>query len=125
MTSASVRAWNHWTRNPILLQDGEYEFRADGCWADLIIPCGPDGYPTPCWSWLQRQLTGWRRAPAANWLALCGAVRRPGAKNHVFVIGKASHHTLPEGKLYCFANDVYGFYWNNFGSVMVTMRKLS
>jgi len=122
----TVRARKHWTSDPLMLEGGEYEFRAEGCWDDMGIPSGPGGYDTPWWSPLQRLMgkLGWRRVPAAKWFALCGAVRRSGTPDHKFVIGTESRHELPAGHLYCFANDVLFFYWNNFGHVNLTVRRV-
>jgi hypothetical protein len=60
-------------------------------------------------------------APADRpWFALCGAIPASGAGP--FLIGAGARLRLPAGRLLCFANDVPGFYWNNFGAVILTVE---
>jgi hypothetical protein len=45
-----------------------------------------------------------------------------------FLIGSKRVYLVPEnggGELFCFANDVPGFYWNNFGFVTLDAVTLS
>lgn len=75
---------------------------------------------------------GARRAGDRPWMALLGVVaaadvdeqgaQRPYAP---FLIGGRSQHVVPRpGYLYAFANDVWGFYDNNRGSVALTVRRV-
>ena len=64
---------------------------------------------------------GRHAAPADRpWFALCGAIPASGAGP--FLIGAGARLRLPAGRLLCFANDVPGFYWNNFGAVSLTVE---
>jgi hypothetical protein len=43
-----------------------------------------------------------------------------------FVIGENRLYAAnTKGRLYCFANDLPHWYWNNFGSVRVTVTRVS
>jgi hypothetical protein len=101
-----------------------YEFRADGRWLDLVIRSGPEGYPTPWWSLLQRLVEEWRPLQTANWMTLGGEVRTGDGDVLRFGIGSRVRRQVPAGRLWCFANDAYGWYWNNFGSVSLTVEAI-
>ena len=117
--SFSVNARSFWNDSGINLAAGAtYDFAAQGTWIDLIIPSGPDGYPG---LFYQHTLEPSLRFPGAKWFALCGALDRDSQR--AFLIGKAGRYTCPtSGRLYCFANDVPSWYWNNFGHVTATER---
>ena len=120
--TVQVAACNYWTDTWLDVVDGaEYEFHAEGRWTDIIKKSDPDGYDTPWWSLLQWLLAGRRRMPNQKWFALCGAVRDSDAAP--FLIGSNARPKLPSGRLLCFANDVPGFYWNNSGSVTLTVER--
>lgn len=120
---AIVRARARWNRTGVLLVAGEvYDFVASGCWTDLVIPHGPAGDPSG--SAYMRLFERWRRVPTADWFTLIGAI--DSQMQSAFVIGSRRRHT-PQvtGQLTCFANDVSGFYWNNFGAIGLTVTRLA
>jgi hypothetical protein len=64
-----------------------------------------------------------RRVPTANWFALIGTLN--GRDDTAFVIGRQLEYTADaSARLVCFANDVPWAYWNNFGSVTLTITRL-
>jgi hypothetical protein len=118
-----VEARSYWTDTGLeIVEDAVYECHANGRWLDMLIVCGTDDYDTPWWSLGQRLLAGTRRLPTAPWFALCGAVPACGAGP--FLIGANARLRLPAGRMLCFANDVPGFYWNNFGAVTLTVERV-
>lgn len=103
-----------------LIPDAVYEISAQGKWLYFFVLTGPAGYSGYLY---QRRLTQSLRLPSANWFALCGTI----VKNDktTFAIG-TSLRLIPEsgGLLYCFVNDLHGWYWNNFLSVSVSVMKI-
>ena len=119
---ATVRARVQWNRTGIVLTAGEtYQFAATGCWVDFFIPYGPAGGPSK-FAYLRR-FERRRRVPEANWFTLIGGV--DAQKDTAFVIGsRCSHSPRVDGELTCFANDVPGFYWNNFGAIQLAVKRV-
>lgn len=75
---------------------------------------------------------GTKRYEKAPWFCLMGAIANSGnpdedgtpAAAEIIKIGTGCKYTpLKPGYLYCFANDAWGFYDNNRGSVLLTIRK--
>jgi hypothetical protein len=113
-----IRARPLWNDTGFELEAGrQYTLRAEGHWWDFYIRCTAEGYRSPN-SWVRR-LEHRRRAPAWNWFALIGTVDRDPAA--LFKIGAGLSLIAPRtGRLFCFANDLPGFYWNNWGAVQLT-----
>jgi hypothetical protein len=124
-TTVAIRAREYWNDTGISVRSGEhYRLRAEGSWRDFLITSGPDGYATPWYSLAQRLAAPLRRVPNARWFALIGAVR--GAEGSPFVIGRETETVISaDGTLACFANDVPGFYWNNYGAIRLSLKRLS
>jgi hypothetical protein len=103
-----------------LVAGTRYRLRATGRWRDASIETDPAGYVSV--NLLQRLTERWRRAPAAPWFALVGAIDR--RKETLFVIGTGSTVQAPAtGQLTCFANDLRGFYFNNSGAVVLELEE--
>jgi hypothetical protein len=63
-----------------------------------------------------------KRSPESPWLALIGTLDEDMTSR--FVIGSERTYVVPDDsnrELVCFANDVPGFYWNNFGYVLLNL----
>lgn len=97
-----------------------YFFRITGQWWDLTNHCTAKGYDrwylNPAKRFMRCQL------PGATWFTLIGAIDK--RKNEMFVISDGSLLSQGwlaprRGKLYAFANDMPGMYWNNFGSIIL------
>lgn len=93
----------------------EYRLRTEGTWIDLNPPAvdaGGDPNPDPG---LVRSLAAFaKRVPSAPYMALLGKI----GDGKWFVIGNAESLVAERsGRLYCCANDVPGFYWNNKGEI--------
>jgi hypothetical protein len=111
-----------WVDTGVLLTAGDtYELRASGTWHDASIVTDAAGYPSA--NFFQRLTERLRRVPDAPWFALIGAIDR--RKDTQFVIGAGRTFRAPfSGQLTCFANDLRGFYFNNSGSVMLSVEKV-
>lgn len=117
-----VYARQFWNDSGIdLVKDARYLFNAQGNWLDLITPCGPDGYPG---LFYQKKLENLLRIPNRKWFLLCGAVDQD--SNTAFEIGSSYlYKSDKKGRLFCFANDMPGWYWNNFGNIQVKIKRVS
>lgn len=118
-----VFARPYWNDTGLTVERGvRYHFSADGQWCDAGISSSAAGYSSP--NFIMRWAEGWRRAPQENWFALICAVDRD--KSHlVAVLKEGGDHSFPaSGELSCFANDAPLFYWNNSGTVMMTVRRV-
>lgn len=120
--SNAVPAEELWHDTGIEVKEGEeYRFAAVGRWTDWCIPCDANGYAstTP----MLKASESLRRMPQENWFALIGAVGRN--NGHYFRIGAKSVQRMPAaGTLYCFANDVPWMYWNNQGTIQLTITRI-
>ncbi len=105
-----------WNQTDIQLIPGSYEMKARGTWVDFYIPCGPNGY--------RKIFPGTLRFPNASIFALIGAIGMDEANR--FVIGEHLRIDISGiGELCCYANDLLGWYWNNWGKLTLTVSRLS
>lgn len=92
------------------------QVEASGRWTDWTIETDADGF--------ERGYLGpaarFRRVANASWFHLCGAIGR--SDRATFALGaKASIDAPAAGRLYLFANDLPAMYWNNKGSLRVSV----
>ena len=108
-----------WNSTGLEIFEGEeYAFEATGKWKDATIECDADGFD----KWFLAYAKIFRRAPKEKWFALIGMIDRSGTK---YLIGLKNEIKFSNtGILYCFANDWILFYWNNHGSVDLTVKRL-
>jgi hypothetical protein len=108
----------YWNNTELVLEPGEeYEFSAEGRWTDMLVHADPDGYN----NWYMSLYNKFKRVPEP-WFALIGSLNQSG----YFLIGTKNTYTVPfdkAGTLYCFANDMKGFYWNNSGKIILTITR--
>ncbi len=118
-----VRAHCPWNDTEMTVAPGEeYSLTATGSWSDMGIRSGPDGYPTPGWGWLHKLTAGVRPLPDKPWFMLGARVFPESAAEHS--VGARGEVTIQsEGRLGLFANDVPLLYWNNWGSLEVTIQR--
>ena len=124
----TIEARTKWNHTGYRLQAGvAYDFTATGEWIDLDIPYTPDGGPSSSGKPIQRlvlRLTeSFRRRKKDNWFALIGAVGED--ESTTFLIGSSLKNFVPiqDGELTCYANDVGWAYFNNKGSVTLTVKE--
>jgi len=121
--TCSINSHKHWNDTSIVLEAGHaYCLIVPGHqkWQDWGICSGPDGY-------CRRKLwlfEFWRRMPQAHWFALVGSVDKKKDARFVIGSGLAIYYPSRTGRLFCYANDVYGFYWNNSGTVTLSVYEL-
>lgn len=119
--AVDVPARSRWHDTGLLLEVGcLYEYRAYGRWRDAHAEWGPEGHAGADGVY---RFTGWlKRAPGLPWFSLLGAVDRD--RRTIFSIGaQAVVKAEVTGQLVCFANDVPFMYWNNYGSLSLTVVK--
>lgn len=117
MRSAIITARSYWNETGVCLIKGHsYRFEALGNWTDSGITCTAAGFHR--W-WLQ-PVGKLKRVPEAAWFELIGSIER----TEPFRIGESLVDFIApaSGYLFCFANDVSGFYWNNKGSVVLVVE---
>jgi hypothetical protein len=126
--SVVVPAAFTWTATEVWMQQGDtLTFRADGTWVDAVIPCSADGYRAT----LFYSLGLLPRIPdSGRYFRLMGRIVASGAQPTTddiaatFVIGRNNiRHFDTAGRLFVFANDKPGFYWNNWGSVRLSVMR--
>jgi hypothetical protein len=119
----SIPAGRRWTETGATLRKGRtYLITARGGWIDKDEPCGPGGYASN--NIVLRLAEPLRRRWHANWFALIGTQCRFFGPR--FVIGESvTYRARRNGKLWCFANDVWFMYFNNRGSVEVTVEEVA
>ncbi|MCE7956545.1 hypothetical protein FBQ97_02315 [Acidobacteria bacterium ACD] len=119
-----VCARDRWNRTFVQVGPGE-QYRLDvippdQIWTDWWEPSTAAGFSRPRLRVFER----WRRVPDANWFALIGSVGQTLAG--AFLIGTGASVTVATaGELHCFANDISWMYWNNKGSLVLTIRRLA
>jgi len=120
--TAIVLAKLRWNLTGIRLAAGErYFITAAGIWVDWFIPHGPDGDPSK--NFYMRAVEHLRRMKDNNWFELIGAL--DSSIDAAFPIGSSCEYSPQEGgELTCFANDIEEFYFNNYGKVSLTVRRI-
>jgi hypothetical protein len=113
-----------WNDTALKMLKGEsYTLTADGTWYDATIKCDANGYTSDILR--HRLLARFRRCPKQNWFLLMGALSMDDGKAFVLGAGPTTYTATEDGKLYCFANDLWRFYLNNSGLVKLTVKRSS
>jgi hypothetical protein len=113
-----------WNDTALKMLKGEiYKLTADGKWYDATIKSDANGYTS---NLLKHRLTArFRRNPKQNWFELMGALSMDDRKAFAIGAGPVNYTATEDGKLYCFANDLRRFYFNNSGLVKLAVARLS
>ncbi|MFT5914625.1 MAG: hypothetical protein ACI81T_001115 [Bacteroidia bacterium] len=114
----SVESSDYWNASGITVNSGEqYKITAAGTWTDWYIDTDANGYS----NWYLKLFTLLKRSKYENWFKLIATTNR----NQQYPIGSSSTITIGQsGDLDFFANDANGFYWNNYGSIDVTITRI-
>lgn len=126
-----ILARKEWNNTQVRLVAGEeYHLKASGQWTDLYLVCDADGWPSGLLNLLFGLFglnlllevpKGFLRAPEERLFTLIGSIDQ---KAPYFGIGvEARIAPKATGTLYCFANDVPFFYWNNWGKTQLTITR--
>ena len=118
--TVEVRAREKWNDTGIeVVAHGRYDLHAAGEWVDWKVRCGPQGFGST--NLALRMSERLRRLPAAPWFMLVGAIGKSGPHHP---IGRGTRLEPAEsGPLYCFANDLPFMYWNNSGSIQLSISR--
>jgi hypothetical protein len=121
-TRLEVQARARRTSTSLVVAAGEqYEVSATGTWCDTEQHCcTADGYEST--NAILRTSERWRRVPKARWFVLIAATRED-EKRGVAVGSRGLYEPAASGTLVFFANDVSFMYFNNSGSVSVSVRR--
>lgn len=113
-----IHSREYWNNTGLaVLSEEKYLFVSKGEWIDSFIPADADGFS----KWYMAAFNLLKRSPEDKWFALMGSVN---FKNP-FLVGKNKSIEFREsGTLYCFANDVKGFYGNNKGSITLKITRI-
>lgn len=117
-----IPADERWVNTDIEFDASEmYVLKAEGHWRDLFTKCDAGGYTSRVpWMVLMEKK---RRAPEARWFELIGAVDNNSTT--YFRIGVGCEFSPDrKGRLFCFANDLGGMYWNNCGGVWLSVKRV-
>lgn len=113
----TIRAAERYNATGILVTAGQsIRVEASGEWTDWSVVTTAAGYEKI----LLRPFAPLRRVRSAPWFSLCGSVGASDA--HLFAFEADGTTVAPaSGPLYLFANDIWFMYWNNKGSLLVTV----
>jgi hypothetical protein len=113
-----------WNDTALKMLNGEsYTLTVDGKWYDATIKSDANGYTS---NLLKHRLTArFRRSPKQNWFLLMGGLSMDDRKAFALGAGPTTYTATEDGKLYCFANDLWRFYFNNSGLVKLAVKRLS
>lgn len=114
----NIHSGEYWNNTGLAIQSGEkYLFESNGNWIDSFIPADADGFS----KWYMAPFNLLKRSPNDKWFALMASLN---LKNS-FLVGKNKSIEFREsGTLYCFANDVKGFYGNNKGYITLKITRI-
>jgi hypothetical protein len=125
-------AHNLYNHSGIHLEEGagyRITVKDNQVWRDAGIECDANGWDRDDIQkgWKEIGIAGmepFRRFPKAKWFHLIGCIGDSDA--HCFAIGKSATIKAPAtGELCLFANDLKRFYGNNFGKLVVTVKRVS
>jgi hypothetical protein len=118
--SIEVNSREKWNDSGLDLVAGmRYRLTVSGVWRDAGHPAGPDGWQGTVAS----NLFVWlRRARQMPWFALVGSINK---EQPYFHLMPPEFVSPANGRLYCFANDAPGFYFNNEGSLKLEIVPVS
>lgn len=113
-----VASADYWNGSGVFVTAGQvFQITAEGTWKDWYINTDANGYS----NWYLSLFTVLKRAKAENWFKLIASVN----KDKNYPIGKtATIRPTASGPLDFYANDANGFYWNNYGSIRVTVTRV-
>jgi len=116
-TMLTVPSWTLWNDTGLdVPPQGNLHFVATGQWTDWYINTTPAGYEKASLKAVEHL----RRLPSANWFALVGAFDKD--LSTAFLIGEGRTLVAEKGgRLFVFANDIAWLYWNNVGSVSLSI----
>jgi hypothetical protein len=123
----NVLAKEPWNDTHLQVQPGEtYDLQPQPAqlWEDDTVGVESDGKTNWFFRLYMTPFRPLRRAKQVPFFALTGQVGK-GPAHQAFLIGKSLHWKVTTaGRLYCYANDVKGFYWNNTGAMTLVVTRV-
>lgn len=125
--TVQVMALEPWNNARIYVRKGQrYEFRVpqDQKWKDAGVEIDPNGRAPFFYRAYLSLFSPFKRTRSKPWFALIGSIGNK-STNDAFLIGRHFDlQALADGWLFCFANDMRWFYWNNSGSLTLTITRI-
>jgi hypothetical protein len=127
--TVEVSSRPEWVETPVWVKAGDtLDFQAVGCWVDLVIPCTADGYAAGFF-YAIHELP--RIPDDGRYFRLMGRISTDGKQpaddvpELTFPIGakRSGWKANADGRLFVFANDRKGFYWNNWGAIRLSIER--
>ncbi len=122
-----ICACKPWNASEIQVNQGEqYSFAYDNVvnWVDGTIPSSPTtGWQGTSYQFLGKLVSPYRRSDKSDWYALVGSI---GLKEDevFFASDTGSVEMKKSGVVYFYANDKIGRYFNNKGTLRLTMTRV-
>jgi hypothetical protein len=113
-----------WNCGAVWLEEsGRYDFEVQGSqrWVDFYKYLDANGYPIP----LLQHYSWARRNSQYNWFALVGSIEMGPSTEFLIGTQLLDYPPVRSGRLFCFANDAWFAYWNNWGSLVLTIRRVA
>jgi hypothetical protein len=116
--TATCKASRKWNATGVRLhRDREYHIVASGTWIDFYIRTDARGFERNH----LRPFKRFKHQPEAPWFALMGSI---GKESPCFLVGTGLLLKPDKaGELFLFANDMPAMYWNNRGSLDITITE--
>ncbi len=118
-----IDAREKWNDTGLRLGKGRvYRFRSEGYWYDVKIRCDATGFKKAS----LRLFEGLRRRKHAKWFSLIGCLDKDEGRQIDIgrLIGRGQAYTAEgDGQLFCYANDVWFFYFNNHGQIQLIVEQ--
>lgn len=131
-SNIEVKARERWNPTGIhVLKRQRFRLRAEGSWNDSGIDTGPNGFhidtDAPAISrWLLKLCVPLLRVKTSRYFCLIGSVDRDSPTFFAIGPGVDDWSVSDEGgELHCFANDVPFAYWNNKGSIRLSVTRIA
>ncbi len=114
-----IESERHWgSKSIFVVANARYRFTPSGQWKDWKNTCGAEGYIKPYLKITSSLL----RHKNGLYFSLIASIDK--RKN--FEILEPIEKTMEQdGELFFYANDIFGFYWNNCGSLSLTIKRIS
>lgn len=116
--TVKIEANKIWNDTGVIVSAGTvYQLEATGVWKDWFITRDANGYSNA----YMRLWNRFKRSPLHPWMALMGSVDQ---QEDFFIGTKCEWECTQSGRLYCYANDIKHFYWNNCKSLELSIQSI-
>ena len=126
-TTVETLAEDPWNCAHVFVRRGNvYQFHVppSQSWHDAWFRVEPDGHASWIYKAYLAPFAPFKRASSCGPFVLIGNVGKESTHDAFPIFDKKQWSPPTDGWLFCFANDVPGFYWNNSGSVTFTITRI-